>query len=254
MCGRYMVISSPEAIRRLFGYPEQPNFPPRYNVAPTQPMPIVRIVEGQRQFALVRWGLIPPWVKDPRRFALLINARGESVNDRVAFRSAMRRRRCLVPADGFYAWKDEGGRKRPYCVRPRQGQPIAFAGLWETWMGPNGEEMETAIIITTAATGELARLHERTPVIVPPDAFDLWLDCGKVDALTAAGALFVPPPEGLLEAYEISPAVNHTANDGPNLIEPAAAQPPPVQPAANSGAHAPARRARKKDARQQSLF
>jgi len=115
MCGRYMVISSPEAIRRLFGYPEQPNFPPRYNVAPTQPVPIVRIVEGQRQFALVRWGLIPPWVKDPRRFALLINARGESVNDRAAFRYAMRRRRCLVPADGFYAWKDEGGRKRPYC-------------------------------------------------------------------------------------------------------------------------------------------
>jgi len=112
-----MVISSPEAIRRLFGYPEQPNFPPRYNVAPTQPVPIVRIVEGQRQFALVRWGLIPPWVKDPRAFALLINARGESVNDRAAFRYAMRRRRCLVPADGFYAWKDEGGRKRPrpYC-------------------------------------------------------------------------------------------------------------------------------------------
>src|SRR5262249_29395140 len=115
MCGRYMVISSPEAIRRLFGYPEQPNFPPRYNVAPTQPVPIVRIVEGQRQFALVRWGLIPPWVKNPRAFALLINARGESVNDGAAFRSAMRRRRCLVPADGFYAWKDEGGRKRPYC-------------------------------------------------------------------------------------------------------------------------------------------
>ena len=107
-----MVLSSPEAIRRLFGYPEQPNFPPRYNVAPTQPVPIVRIVEGQRQFALVRWGLIPPWVKDPRKFSLLINARGESVNDRAAFRYAMRRRRCLVPADGFYAWKDEGRRKR----------------------------------------------------------------------------------------------------------------------------------------------
>jgi len=166
----------------------------------------------------------------------------------------MRRRRCLVPADGFYAWKDEGGRKRPYCVRPRQGGPIAFAGLWETWIGPNGEEMETAIIITTAAKGELARLHQRTPVIVPPDAFDLWLDCGKVDAITAAAALFAPAPQGLLEAYEISPAVNHTANDGPNLIEPAAAQQQPVPPAANRGASAPARRARKKDARQQSLF
>ena len=139
-------------------------------------------------------------------------------------------------------------------MRPRQGGPIAFAGLWETWIGPNGEEMETAIIITTAAKGELARLHQRTPVIVPPDAFDLWLDCGKVDAITAAAALFAPAPQGLLEAYEISPAVNHTANDGPNLIEPAAAQQQPVPPAANRGARAPARRARKKDARQQSLF
>src|SRR5215475_6012929 len=149
--------------------------------------------------------------------------------------------------------RDEGGRKRPYCVRPREGGPIAFAGLWETWMGPNGEEMETAIIITTAAKGELARLHERMPVMVPPDAFDLWLDCSKVDAMTAA-ALFAPAPEGLLEAYEISPAVNHTGNDGPNLIEPAASQPSPEPPPANSGARAPARRARKKDARQQSLF
>ena len=118
MCGRYMVISSPEAIRRLFGYPEQPNFPPRYNVAPTQPVPIVRLVDGQRQFALVRWGLIPPWVKDPRQFSLLINARGESVNDKPAFRNAMRRRRCLFPADGFYEWKDEGGRKRPVLRAP----------------------------------------------------------------------------------------------------------------------------------------
>ena len=114
-----MVVTSPEAIRRLFGYREQPNFPPRYNVAPTQPIAVVRVAEGRRQFALVRWGLIPPWVKDPRAFSLLINARVESVNNKPAFRYTMRRRRCLVPADGFYEWKDEGGgRKRPYAVRP----------------------------------------------------------------------------------------------------------------------------------------
>src|SRR5215813_8768089 len=107
MCGRYLITSAPEAFRRLFGYPEQPNFPPRYNVAPTQPIPIVRVVEGKRQFALVRWGLIPPWVKDPRTFSLLINARAESVNDKPAFRNAMRRRRCLVPADGFYDWAQD---------------------------------------------------------------------------------------------------------------------------------------------------
>jgi putative SOS response-associated peptidase YedK len=121
-------------------------------------------------------------------------------------------------------------------------------------MGPNGEEMETAIIVTTAATGELARLHERMPVIVPPEAFDLWLNCSAVDAVTAAGALFAPPPEGLLEAYAVSPAVNHTANDGPELIAPAA---PPQEPApsrATSAARVPARRGRKKDERQPSLF
>jgi putative SOS response-associated peptidase YedK len=252
MCGRYMVLSSPEAIRRLFGYPEQPNFPPRYNVAPTQPVPIVRIVEGRRQFALLRWGLIPPWVKDPRKFALLVNARCESVNDKPAFRNAMRRRRCLVPADGFYDWQDDGGRKRPYCVRPKDRGPIAFAGLWETWMGPNGEEMETATIITTAANRELARLHGRMPVIVPPDAFDLWLDCSKVDA-TAAAALFAPAPEGVLEAYEVSPAVNRTANDGPTLIEPISSQ-QATPPAAAPAASAPAKRAGKKDERQSSLF
>jgi putative SOS response-associated peptidase YedK len=247
MCGRYLITTAPEAFRRLFGYPEQPNFPPRYNVAPTQPVPIVRIAEGRRQFALVRWGLIPPWVKDPRKFTLLINARADSVNDKPAFRNAMRRRRCLFPADGFYEWKDEAGRKRAYCVRPKDGGPLAFAGLWETWMGPNGEEMETATIITTAANRDLAHLHERKPVIVPPEAFDLWLDCKTVDAVTAA-ALLMPAPLGLLEAYEVSPAVNRTANDGPELIEPLASQPSP--PAAEP-AKSPAR---KKDERQGSLF
>ena len=250
MCGRYLITSAPEAFRRLFGYPQQPNFPPRYNVAPTQPIPIVRIVEGARQFALVRWGLIPPWVKDPRKFTLLINARGESVNDKPAFRNAMRRRRCLVPADGFYEWKQDGARKRPYCVRPKGGEPIAFAGLWETWMGPNGEEVETATIITTAANRELARLHHRMPVIVPPEAFDLWLDCGNVDATTAA-ALFIPAREGLLEAYEISPDVNRVANDSAVLIEPVSVQ---ETAAPEPPAKAPAKRAKKKDDGQASMF
>ena len=216
MCGRYLITSSPEAFRRLFGYLEQPNFPPRYNVAPTQPIPVVRIVEGRRQFALVRWGLIPPWVKDPRKFTLLINARAELVNDKPAFRYPMRRRRCLVPADGFYEWKDEGGRKRPFCVRPRDGEPIAFAGLWETWIGPNGEELETAAIITTNASRDLAVLHDRMPVVVPPAAFDFWLDCRNVDA-PAATSLLAPAVEGLLDAHEVSSAVNRAANDEPSL-------------------------------------
>jgi putative SOS response-associated peptidase YedK len=246
MCGRYLITSAPEAFRRLFGYAEQPNFPPRYNVAPTQPVPIVRVAEGRRQFALVRWGLIPPWVKNPRQFSLLINARGESVNDKPAFRNAMRRRRCLFPADGFYEWKLEGERKRPFCVRPADGAPIAYAGLWETWMGPDGEEMETAAIVTTAAAGTLARLHDRMPVVVPPDAFDFWLDCRNVDAMMAS-ALFVPASEGRFEAYEISPAVNRVENDGPQLLAPASIAADAVRPE-------PAPRRREKDERQGSLF
>ena len=199
----------------------------------------------------MRWGLIPPWVADPRKFSLLVNARSESVNEKPAFRDAMRRRRCLFPADGFYEWKDEAGRKRPHCIRPRDGAPIAFAGLWEGWMGPNGEEMETAAIVTTYANRELARLHARMPVIVPPEAFDLWLDCRAVNAVTAA-ALLVPAPVGLLDAYEISPAVNCTANDGPQLIEPLPSQASP--PTAVSPARKRAARVAKKDERQSSLF
>jgi len=221
MCGRYTVTSAPEAIRALFRYEEQPNFPPRYNVAPTQPIAIVRLVEGRRQFALVRWGLLPSWVKDPKAFSLLINARGESVIEKPAFRAAMKRRRCLIPADGFYEWQKAGERKRPFFIRAKAGGPLAFAGLWETWTGPNGEEIDTAAIVTTRANRMLGPIHERMPVVVPPQAFDLWLDTAKVDAVTAA-ALIAPAPENLLEAYEISTAVNRVANDDARLIEPVA--------------------------------
>jgi len=249
MCGRYCITSAPEAIRALFRYREQPNFPPRYNVAPTQPVPIVRLVEGQRQFALVRWGLLPAWVKDPKGFTLLINARGESVNDKPAFRNAMKRRRCLLPADGFYEWKTEGTRKRPFFAHPTAPGPIAFAGLWETWTGPNGEEMETAAIVTTQANRALASVHHRAPVIVPPNAFDLWLDCAKVDATTAA-ALVAPAPEGSMAVREMSPAVNRVANDSPELLEPYR-QPNEPAPAPTK---APTRARPKPDTGQGSLF
>jgi len=265
MCGRYAITTAPDAIRALFGYVEQPNFPPRYNVAPTQAIPVVRLEEGKRHFALVRWGLIPSWVKDPKNFSLLINARGESAAEKPAFRAAMKRRRCLVPADGFYEWQRAGERKVPYFVRLKGGGPLAFAGLWETWMGPNGEEMETAAIVTTNANRTLAPIHDRMPVIVPPEGFDLWLDCAKVDATTAA-ALIAPAREGLLEAYQVSTAVNRTANDSANLIERAVAQPraadaPVRKPAspqdkakAPSQLSAPKRAKRKKDDGQASLF
>src|SRR6185312_2232425 len=129
MCGRYVIKTPPDLMQRAFNYGEQPNFPPRYNVAPTQPIPVVRIDNGQRSFALVRWGLIPSWVQDPRKFSLLINARAEAVLDKPAFRNAMRRRRCLIPAAGFYAWKQAGERTRPFYAAGKA--LVAFAGLWE---------------------------------------------------------------------------------------------------------------------------
>ena len=218
MCGRYAVTTVPEAMRALFRYLNKPNFPARYNIAPTQPVPIVRIFEGQREFALVRWGLIPSWVKDPRGFSLLFNARGESAAEKPAFRNAMKRRRCLFPADGFYEWKRAGETKQPYFVRLKSGQPMAFAGLWESWMGPNGEEVETAAIVTTRANSEIARIHGRMPVIVAPDAFDFWLD-PNVDAAMAS-AVIQPAPDALLEFFPVSSAVNRTANDSPQLLEP----------------------------------
>jgi putative SOS response-associated peptidase YedK len=252
MCGRYSITTAPEAMRQLFGYPEQPNFPPRYNIAPTQPVPIVRLDQGKRQFALVRWGLIPSWVKDPKKFALLHVARGESVNEKPAFRNAMKRRRCLVPADGFYEWTEHGERKRPFFIRQKSGGPVAFAGLWETWVGPNGEELDSVAIITTPANRMLGVIAERTPAILPPGAFDLWLDCAAVDAETAA-AFLVPAPEALLEAYPVSTAVNRTANDGPELTQPVTV-PEASAPAAAAVAAPKRSRKPKPDDRQPSLF
>ena len=218
MCGRYTVTATPDELRALLGYPEQPNFPPRFNIAPTQPIAIVRLMDGKRQFALVRWGLLPSWVKDPKAFTLLINARGETAAEKPAFRAAMKRRRCLIPADGFYEWQAVGGRKQPFYVRAKSGTPFAFAGLWETWTGPNGEELETAAIVTTRANRTLSPIHDRMPVVVPPEAFDLWLDGAKVDATTAS-ALIAPAPENFFEAYPVSTHVNRVANDDPKLIE-----------------------------------
>jgi putative SOS response-associated peptidase YedK len=248
MCGRYVIKTPPALMRQAFGYGEQPNFPPRYNVAPTQPIPVVRLVDGRRSFALLRWGFIPSWVKDPRGFSLLINARAESVLEKPAFRNAMRRRRCLIPADGFYEWKRDGARKRPHVVRPKA--LVAFAGLWEPWMGPNGEDLDTACIVTTAANRTLRSLHDRMPAVIPPDAFDRWLDCANVEA-EAAAALLMPAPEDLFEAYEISTAVNRTANDSAALIEPLA---PGAPEAAEPRSAAQARPKKEKDDGQASLF
>jgi putative SOS response-associated peptidase YedK len=246
MCGRYVIKTPPDLMQQVFNYAERPNFPARFNIAPTQPVPVVRIDNGRRSFALVRWGLIPSWAKDPRELSLLINARAESVLDKPAFRNAMKRRRCLIPADGFYEWKQDGERKRPFYAAAKE--LVAFAGLWEPWMGPNGEEVETACIITTPANRTLRPLHDRMPAVIPRGAFDMWLDGANVDAETAA-ALLVPAPEDTFAAHEVSTAVNRTTNDNASLIE-------PVVPGAEEAAPAkPVRRAKAKpDDGQASLF
>ena len=226
MCGRYVIFSTPEAIRALFRYGEQPNFPPRYNIPPTQPIPIVRLVDGKRSFALMRWGLLPSWVEDLKTYPLLINARGESVLDKPAFRNAVRRRRCLIPADGFYEWQagGAGGPKQPYFVRARRdaygsAPPLAFAGLWETWTGPNGEELDTAAIVTTDANRTLSAIHPRMPVFIAPQDFERWLDCSSDDAAPVM-ALFQGPLPGEFTWHEVSMRVNHADNDDAQLLLP----------------------------------
>lgn len=221
MCGRFVITSPPAAIRLAFGYTDQPNFPSRYNIAPTQPIPVVIAENGARRFRLMRWGLLPSWVKDPRKFTLLINARSETVLDKPAFRNAIKRRRCLVPADGYYEWRMLAKGKQPYFIHPRDAAPIGFAALAETWIGPNGEELDTVAIVTTAARGEMATLHDRVPVTIAPADFERWLDCAGVDAQEAA-ALLHPPPEGEWIWHPVSTQVNRVANDDAQLILPIA--------------------------------
>jgi len=239
MCGRYAITLPPEAMREAFAYREQPNFPPRYNIAPTQPVPVVRLDEGRRQFILMRWGFIPGWVKDPKTFPLVINVRSESAREKPSFRAAFIRRRCLMPADGFYEWHRLGeGRQqenRPYLFRkPDQGF-FAFAALWETWHSPDGSEIDTVAMVTGSANGQMAAIHHRSPVIVPPEAFDTWLDPATEPA--DLQKLLQPSPDDLLEMLRLGPAVNKVANDGPEVQEafdPATAPAPPAKPVMRS--------------------
>jgi putative SOS response-associated peptidase YedK len=223
MCGRFVITSPPEALRQVFGYFEQPNFPPRHNIAPTQPIPVVIVENGVRHFRLMRWGLLPAWVKDPRKIGLLINARAETVKEKPAFKNAIRRRRCLVPADGYYEWQASGTRKRPHFIHRRDGQPIGLAGLAETWTGPNGEELDTVAIVTAPASADLAVLHHRVPVTIAPVDFERWLDC-RDDSTDAVMALLTPPQEGEFAWHEVSTRVNRVANDDTQLILPITAE------------------------------
>lgn len=215
MCGRYALTLPPEAVRSYFGYADRPNFPPRYNIAPTQPVPILRLHEGVRRFELVRWGFVPGFVKDLKSFPLIINARAEGIEAKPSFRAAFRRRRCLFMADAFYEWRREGKVKQPFMIRRPDGGPIAFAGLWECWNAPDGGEIDTACIITCAANATVGALHDRMPVVLDPDRFDAWLDPGL--APEAALSMLRPAEEDALVLVRISRAVNAVGNDGPEV-------------------------------------
>lgn len=238
MCGRYAVTLPPEAIRAFFSYVEQPNFPPRYNIAPTQPIAVVRVERGadpanSRHFGLVRWGFVPSFVKDFSAFRPFVNARSEDLIEKPSFRNAFRRRRCLVIADGFYEWqKNPTGPSQPFLVRRPDGSPFGMAGVTETWFGADGSEIETACIITTAANHLLSRLHARMPVIIDPPDFDLWLEPDERRSPEAALLMRAAPEEALC-CFAIGPAINKVANDDSSVQE---RVPEPVSPAAQSTA------------------
>jgi putative SOS response-associated peptidase YedK len=253
MCGRFVITSPPEALRQIFGYAEQPNFPPRHNIAPTQPIPVVIVENGIRHFRLMRWGLLPAWVKDPRGFTLLINARSETVLEKPAFKNAIRRRRCLIPADGYYEWQALGARKRPYFIFRRDGGQIGLAGLAETWIGPNGEELDTVAIVTAPASPDLATLHPRVPVTIEPGEFDRWLDCRGEDAESVM-ALLAPPREGEFAWHQVSTRVNRAANDDAQLMLPMTADEIAAEEAVPAKKAAPRKPAAVPDDGQASLF
>src|SRR5258708_32718983 len=179
MCGRYTLAESPRKLAKRFDVPETPDLPfdgQRFNIAPTQQVPIVGLGKEAREMTLARWGLIPSWAKDSKIGNSLINARADTVAEKPAFRSAFKRRRCLIPADGFYEWKTGEKVKQPYYIHLKDGQPFAFAGLWEQWEPPEGESVRSCAIITTDANDLMRPLHHRMPVILDPKHYATWLD------------------------------------------------------------------------------
>jgi putative SOS response-associated peptidase YedK len=228
MCGRFALVHEPAGIEDVFGLEGAEPFPARYNIAPTQPIMVVISTgprapgsnQPTRRAMLARWGFIPGWVKDTRQFPLLINARGETAATKASFKAAMRHRRVLVPASGFYEWKGTGRKgAQPYWVRPRDGSVVAFGGLMETYAEPGGAEIDTAAIVTTAANAEFAPIHERMPLVVRPEHFDRWLDCVNNEPRDMAD-LIRPVEPGFFEAIPVSDAVNKVANTGPEIQQP----------------------------------
>lgn len=225
MCGRYVVTTPGEVLAELFELDEKPHLTPRYNVAPTQEVAIVRARPPERgagrELALARWGLVPFWAKERAIGNRLINARAETLAEKPAFRDSFKKRRCLIPADGFYEWQATDGRKQPWLLRLRGGAPFAFAGLWSAWNDrEKGAVLESCAIVTTTPNELAAAIHDRMPVLLPWESHAAWLaaDADKA-ALTA---LLTPYPAAEMEAYPVSTWVNAPAHDDPRCVEPLA--------------------------------
>lgn len=223
MCGRYTLNSANDEISLLFDIPELPLVPSRYNIAPTQEAAVVRVpASGEpRRLDLLKWGLIPYWAKEASIGNRMINARAESVAEKPAYRTSFKNKRCLIPADGFYEWKRMGKMKQPYLIHRQDGRPFAFAGLWSIWRDPEqgGRPVETFTILTTEANDLLRPLHDRMPVIVDREDFDLWLD-PKVGDPEKLQPLLRPHAVDGFEAFPVSRVVNSPAHDGPDCIAP----------------------------------
>ncbi len=225
MCGRYTAAMSWSELVDLYEITETGiplNVAPRYNVAPTQTVPIVRSVPNGRELAMVRWGLVPSWSKGPDSRYSMINARAETVTEKPSFRTPFRRRRCLVPADGFYEWMKANGAKQPYRIALNDGRPFAFAGLWDSWESADETAIESCTIIVTDANELVRPIHDRMPVILDPGNHVRWLDVEGTPADEAAEMLRSYPSERMT-AYPVSRMVNSPKNDDPKCIEAVAA-------------------------------
>lgn len=223
MCGRYVLSANPATVQRTFDLEDIPDLAPRYNIAPTQPISIITDAAPKR-LTLVQWGLVPSWSKDPGIGSRMFNARCETLAEKPSFRNAFKRRRCLVPADGFYEWMKDGRKKRPFFIHMKSREVFAFAGLWDTWQGAEGSEIDSCTIITTEPNALIRPLHNRMAVILHDNDYEAWLDPETPQPVLMS--MLQPYPAEAMAAYEVSPAVGNYRNEGPELIKPFT---PPIQ-------------------------
>jgi putative SOS response-associated peptidase YedK len=230
MCGRYRLSRRAQFLRDHYGIEDEVDWAPRYNIAPTQQVAVIRQHpnEPKRTFAQMRWGLIPHWASDPKIGAKMINARAESAADKPGFSEPLRKRRCLIPADGFYEWQRHNGSKQPYCFTMMDDAPFSFAGLWDGWRAPDGQWIRTCSILTTTPNALLADVHDRMPVILSHDNYELWLDPGFSDVPTLVD-LLKPFDADAMRKFKVGTKVNAVANDDDTVCAPLCDAPPGTQ-------------------------